>query len=63
MSSREDRTEREPLSNHEPGLASTTCVSFKFQKKKPAPVIAGPVKGEETEEEEKDFITSLEACL
>ena len=48
----------EPISNHEPGLASTTCVSFKFQKRKPAPMVAGPVVGDQVEE--KDFVTSLE---
>ncbi|KAL5516163.1 hypothetical protein EMCRGX_G001436, partial [Ephydatia muelleri] len=56
MSCSDERSE--PISNHEPGLASTTCVSFKFQKRKPAPMVAGPVVGDQVEE--KDFVTSLE---
>ena len=56
MSCGEERLK--PILNHEPGLASTTCVSFKFQKKKPAPIVAGPANDDQREE--KDFVTSLE---
>ena len=46
------------LAKHEPGMASSAGVSFKFQKKKTAPLVLGVVKGEQGEE--KDFVTSLE---
>lgn len=46
------------MSSHEPGLSSTAGVSFKFQKKKVAPMVMGRVEGDQGEE--KDFVTSLE---